>query len=86
MPLTADSQTVNPHGQKWWHAYFYDHPGFIYRHLEAFATARRDKVKIWCHLCFESRVSETLATESQQVEAGLLNVAQTRQAIENDCR
>ncbi|KZT20928.1 hypothetical protein NEOLEDRAFT_1158419 [Neolentinus lepideus HHB14362 ss-1] len=49
--------------RSWYRAHFYDHPKLQEKAPEAYADGHRDKVKVWCRLCFDHRVLAEVARD-----------------------
>ncbi|KAI0041561.1 hypothetical protein FA95DRAFT_1610932 [Auriscalpium vulgare] len=72
-----------PHTRGWWRAHFYDHPLLPLKAPEAYADTRKDKAKVACKACFDTRVADEHARDEAELQSGARGSTRDSSAIQS---
>ena len=65
----------------WWRTYFHDHLTYVTKAPESKDSS--GKAKVWCMLCFKTRIMHENASDESMVLLGVQEAVRSRQAIED---
>ena len=68
--------------RRWWRNEYYDHPGRLTKHEDAYVTAGNTKVeKVYCMPCFNGHVAKIIARDEAGLSLGRRNIVRTREEV-----